>query len=402
MTASTEPRVPGSRSDQPLGPQWREAAARAQRTALPAGRVVVSCSAPLGSGGLGRHLSEIVEASARGGQPAACICASTRASGSPAERRSPRHRLGIPYLARTLRAIPALPTAAGVRARAAMVEFDAYAAARLPDAEHLIAFNGQALTQMRTARHAGYQSVSLASANSHLRNVARQHAIAHRQYPLEGSWAARLLERNLAEYAQADRIYVASQYTRESFLEQGFREDTLAYFPLTPDPRYRPEPEQEPAQERSDRFDIVYVGSLAAHKGVPLLVDAVRRLAHLDIRLRLVGGWGTPGMRRFIAGACAGDPRISVCPGDPLPHLRAARLCVHPAYEDGFAYAPAEALAAGVPVIVSEDTGMKELIDPGHDGLIVPTGDLDVLTQAIDAAYRGEILSVSAAPAGDD
>ena len=67
-------------------------------------------------------------------------------------------------------------------------------------------------------------------------------------------------------------------------------------------------------------------------------------------------------------------------------------LCVHPAYEDGFAYAPAEALASGIPVIVSEDTGMKDLIDPPRTGLILPTGDIDALTAAIDAAYRREIL----------
>ena len=121
-------------------------------------------------------------------------------------------------------------------------------------------------------------------------------------------------------------------------------------------------------------------------------MDAVRRLAHLDLRLRLVGGWGTPGMRRFIQSACAGDRRIVLCPGDPLPHLRSATLCVHPAYEDGFAYAPAEALAAGVPVIASEDTGMKELIESGRTGLILATGDLGALTDAIEAAYRREVL----------
>ena len=212
---------------------------------------------------------------------------------------------------------------------------------------------------------------------------------ARSRHPLEGSWASRLLERNLAEYAQADRVYYASRYIRESFLEQGFPEERLAGFPLTPDPRY----ELAGAREPSDRFEIVYVGSLAVHKGVPLLIDAVRRLSQADIRLRLVGGWATPGVRRFVQRACATDRRIVVCPGDPLPHLRAARLYAHPAYEDGFGYAPAEALAAGVPLLVSEDTGMKELIAPGRNGLILPTGDLDALTETIEAAYRGEILA---------
>src|SRR5208283_3463120 len=126
----------------------------------------------------------------------------------------------------------------------------------------------------------------------------------------------------------------------------------------------------------------------------PLLIDAVRRLPHADMRLLLVGGWETRGMRRFIENACADDRRISVRPGDPLPHLQAARLYVHPTYADGFAYAPVEAMACGVPVIVSEDTGMKGLIDPGRNGLILATGDLGALTEAIDAAYRSEIMTV--------
>jgi hypothetical protein len=39
-------------------------------------------------------------------------------------------------------------------------------------------------------------------------------------------------------------------------------------------------------------------------------------------------------------------------------------------------------------VLVSEDTGMKDLIDRGRNGLVLPTGDLNALTEAIDAAYR--------------
>jgi glycosyltransferase involved in cell wall biosynthesis len=387
MTASAEARDPKRPWEGPLGPRWREASACTQRAALPSGSVVVSCGAPVGAGGLGRHLQEIRDALEDGPNQTVCICGAPDPDGR--RRRAQRHKFGVPYLTSVLRGLPQLPTSVGVRVGAAMVEFDAYAARRLPAADHLIAFNGQALSQFRAARQASYQSVSLVSANPHLRRLARQHALAHRQYPLEGSWATRLLKRNLSEYAQADRIYVASRYARDSFLEEGFPEEQLAHFPLTPDPRYVP----DGASACSDQFEVVYVGSLSVHKGVPLLVDAVRRLAHPDIRLRLVGGWGTPGMRRFIGRACAADRRITVCPGDPLSRLRTARLCVHPAYEDGFAYAPAEALAAGVPVIVSQDTGMKELIDSDRDGLIVPTGDLGALACAIDAAYRGEILA---------
>ncbi len=403
MTASAESRATGSLPDGLLGPRWRAAAERVQVAALPSGQTVVSCTAKLDAGGLGRHLREILDALKRAGAPATSINGSTRAS---AAEPPPRHALGIPYLARVLRVLP-VSVSAGLRARAFFAEFDAYAARRLPAAYHLIAFNGQALSQFGAASRAGYESLCLVSANPHLRRLARQHALAHSQYPLEESWATRLLERNLAEYAHADRVYVASRYVRESFLEHGFPEERLSDFPLTPHSRYRPAPpiadsvdipasgsprQPDSARRVSDRFEIVYVGSLTVHKGVPLLIDAVRRLPDADIGLTLVGGWGSRGMRRFVERACAEDARIAVSPGDPLPHLRRASLCVHPAYEDGFGYAPAEALACGVPLIVSEDTGMKELIDPARTGMVLPTGDLGALTEAIEAAHRGEIL----------
>lgn len=361
-----------------LGIRWREEAAGVQEAVLPSGRVVVSCPAPPGGGGLGRHLQEIVDALDRRGQPNVSIGEAAPGAPSPKPWR-PRRTTALAPLARF---------SPGWRMWAASVQFDADAARRLAPADHLMAFNGTAAAQFRAARERHYDSVALVSANSHFSQLVRQHARAHERYPLERPWAPRLLERNLDEYAQADRIYVASRYVWESFAEAGFPDSVLSLFPLTPDRRFQPA--GAPASGTS--FDIVYVGSLTVYKGVPLLIDAVRRLPQTDIRLVLVGGWGTRGMRRFIERACSLDARITVAPGDPLPHLRAASLCVHAAYEDGFAYAPAEALACGVPVIVSEDTGMKDLIEPGHNGLVLPTGDLDALTEAIEAAYRGEVL----------
>jgi hypothetical protein len=35
---------------------------------------------------------------------------------------------------------------------------------------------------------------------------------------------------------------------------------------------------------------------------------------------------------------------------------------------------------------------MKELIDRPERGRVLPTGDLDALTEAIAAAYRGELF----------
>jgi glycosyltransferase involved in cell wall biosynthesis len=368
----------------PLDASWRTRAQLAQEAVLPAGSVVVSCWAPLGVGGLGRHLQEIIDALARRGQTAAWIGESA-SEGAPVRRRG----LHTPLTA----LIPVARFSPAWRMWMASVAFDREAARRLPPADHLIAFNGTAVSQFRAARAASFETLSLVSATSHFRHVLTQHERAHRQYPLERPWASHLLRRNLREYAQADRIYVSTTYALESFIAEGFGKERLSVFPLTPDPRFTPgRGEDSPgARATSSTYDVVYAGGLTIDKGVPLLVDAIRRLPHSDLRLVLVGGWTTRGMRRFMQSACAQDGRLSVRVGDPLPHLRAASLCVHPSYSDGFGYAPAEALACGVPVIVSEDTGMKELLDGTGCGLVVPTGDAAALGEAIDAAYRGEL-----------
>jgi glycosyltransferase involved in cell wall biosynthesis len=363
--------------------------AAAQVAAIGEGATIVTCSAPLGQGGLGRHVEEIADAVARRDGSAVRI-ASAADPAAPAPQ--PGRRPGAARAAGALSRVRA-PLSPGLRAVAFATEFDAYAAQRLPRAENLIAFNGQAVRQLRVARAAGYRSLQLVSANSHMRRVVRQHERARKRYPLEGSWTRWLLPRNLREYERCDTILYASQYIRESFLEEGVPEERLRWFPLTPHPRY--DGEGRPA--RSGAFEVVYSGSLAVHKGVPLLVDVFRALPYADMRLVLNGGWGTRGMRRFVQAACAADPRISAGPGDPRTALETASLCVHPAYEDGFAYAPAEALVRGVPVIVSEDTGMKDMIDSPEVGAVIATGDERALGEAIEAAYRGELFGAAAA-----
>jgi glycosyltransferase involved in cell wall biosynthesis len=365
------------------GAGWRGAVLRRQEQVMPSGRVVLTCSAALGGGGLGRHAQEIGDALQRRGQQPAYICGPDPAATVGRARRLARRATNAPL------ALAPLHLAAAQRALRHSRHFDAFAAARLPAADHLIAFNGTALEQIRAARRAGVTSTTLVSATSHLRLLARRHALARRMYPLEESWATWLVKRNLREYAEVDRIYVSSDYVHDSFVAEGVREELLTRLPLTPDPRFQP----DPSGGGSPTFDIVFCGSLSVVKGVPLLIDAVRALPHEDLRLVLVGGWTSRGMRHFLAEACAADRRISAGHGDPLPRLRGARLCVHPSFNDGFGYAPAEALACGVPTIVTQDTGMKELIVPGRNGLVVPTGDLHALTEAIDAAYRGELLN---------
>ncbi len=361
---------------------WRSRTLALQEAALPDGSALVTCSAPYGGGGLGRHMRELLDALERSGQPRDHICEAGAGAPADAER-----ELSV---GRSLALAPLTRFSPGWRLWSASVRFDRAAARRLRPADHLLAFNGTALAQFRRARAMAGCAPVLVSATAHMGLVVEQHRRAQRQYPVERPWGARQLRRNLAEYALAERILVSSSYVLESFADRGIDRERLTLFPLTPDPRFAPA--AAPAPARQDTFEVVYVGGLSVDKGVPLLLDAFSRVPGSDLRLVLVGGWRTRGMRRHVQGAIERDGRISVSPGDPLERLRSASLYVHASYSDGFAYAPAEALACGVPVLVSEDTGMKGLVAGGSDGAVLPTGDVGALSEAIDSAYRRESL----------
>jgi glycosyltransferase involved in cell wall biosynthesis len=93
-------------------------------------------------------------------------------------------------------------------------------------------------------------------------------------------------------------------------------------------------------------------------------------------------------MRKYMGQWLTRDLNLRVAPGDPLGTLQKADVLIHPTYEDGFGYAPMEALACGLPVIATRDTGMNEYIRDQENGYVVPTGDRDAIIDRLMDLYR--------------
>jgi glycosyltransferase involved in cell wall biosynthesis len=247
--------------------------------------------------------------------------------------------------------------------------------------ECAVGMNGQAEHFFRAARRLGARSLELVAATAHVNHVWRQHELCRRQHPIEQDWlSAAQLGKSLREYELADVIHVGSEYSRERFIEHGVPAQKLSRVNYPIDARFRP----PPRFDDDGVFRIVYTGMILATKGVPVLIDAFARLNIANAELWLVGGTTSRPMRRWMAAARARDKRIHIAPGDPLPLLQRASAYVHPSYQDGFGYAPMEALACGVPVIVTEDTGMKEHVREGVNGYIVPTGQAEPILQRLE------------------
>jgi glycosyltransferase involved in cell wall biosynthesis len=187
-------------------------------------------------------------------------------------------------------------------------------------------------------------------------------------------------KRTIKEYALADAIFISSEYQRASFLKSGVNPDKLIRIDLRPLPRFKPR-EHPPTD---DTFNIAYVGRIDLIKGIPVLLDAFSSVAGPDWRLTVMGNFLSHGLRAYARKRVERDRRITLLEyGDPLEVLRPAHVFVHPSFEDGFGYAPMEALAVGVPVIVTDQTGMAEYVEEGINGSVVPAGDVGVLADRL-------------------
>lgn len=72
-------------------------------------------------------------------------------------------------------------------------------------------------------------------------------------------------------------------------------------------------------------------------------------------------------------------------------HLRQSDVYVFPSYLDSWAMTVVEAMACGLPVIVTESTGAKDAVREGESGFIIPTGDLDSLKEKILFFYNNKV-----------
>jgi glycosyltransferase involved in cell wall biosynthesis len=141
----------------------------------------------------------------------------------------------------------------------------------------------------------------------------------------------------------------------------------------------------------SDAFVIGCVANWRPRKGVEVLIDAFGRLpADIAAHLLLVGEMGNSRLSRIIEAHPCRD-RIHVLGArDDAPAVAAAcDVAVLPALKrEGLPKTVIEAMAYGVPTIVTQVGGSPELVEDNASGVVIPPGDAAALARAILALQR--------------
>jgi glycosyltransferase involved in cell wall biosynthesis len=189
-------------------------------------------------------------------------------------------------------------------------------------------------------------------------------------------------ERVEREYEESDHLFVGSGYSRDTYVAAGWDAARVWVVP------YGFEPSVFGGtihRESGDGLRVLFCGQLTPRKGVHRLVAAFERAALAGATLRLVGPID-PLLRAHVDRwrALPAVEVVGEVPKLELPiHYGWASVLALPSLADAQPLVCLEAMASGLPAIVTTAMGSREIVRDGVDGYVVAPGDEDALADRL-------------------
>lgn len=269
--------------------------------------------------------------------------------------------------------------------------FDRWVGLDVKPGDHVISSYGYANRSFKKARSGGGKTF-VDAGNSHPENFWNTVQEEHRRWgirrppypPIWNRQGRRMLE-------DTDYILSPASYVTDSFLARGFKREQILHLPYPIDlsvfqPRTTLEIPESPIR-------VVCTGSVSLRKGMPYLLEAIRILRKERDAVLVLTDQVESSMKDIL-------PRYTDVPIEWTESLPHARLAEHLkkchvfallSLEDGFARTVTEALACGLPAVVSENTGAKDCVRPGVNGEVVPVRDPAAAAAAILACHERQL-----------
>jgi len=177
-------------------------------------------------------------------------------------------------------------------------------------------------------------------------------------------------------------FHAISESTRDDLVRRGVpSERVVVIHPGVDSTGYRP----DPATPHAERPTFLYLGRLKRYKGVEfaLMAVAAARQARRDIMLDICGqGDDRPRLESLAKRLGLGEAvRFLgfVSEQDKRRLLRRAWAVVFPSPKEGWGITNVEAAASGTPALASDSPGLRESVQNGVTGYLVPHGDVPAL-----------------------
>ncbi len=191
-------------------------------------------------------------------------------------------------------------------------------------------------------------------------------------------------------YDQMDLIYVPSRIYQEQLISKGFNPDKLRLFPHGADidafhPRHR-DPRFWEKYGGNGKTQITYVGRVAKEKDLDVLVEVYSKLAKKQPNCQLAVVGDGPYLRVMKEKLESSSVIFTgFLHGEELSRAYASSdIFVFPSTTDTFGNVIIEAMASGVPVLVSDKGGPREAVMHGRTGLITKGRDANSLLAGVE------------------
>ncbi len=264
--------------------------------------------------------------------------------------------------------------------------FDIFASCHLLSADIFVGWSGSSLRSLRWAKKCGMITV-IERGSTHIQT---QDELLREEYqrlgiPMTNKSVPdpRVIATELEEYEQADYISVPSIFVRDTFLNRGFERDKMLHNPYGTNSTLF-----HKTTGGDDVFRVIFAGGICIRKGVHYLLRAFSELRLPNAELWLIGPVDED-IKPFLKIYSGSYRLVGRIPQRDLHryYSQGSVFCIL-SIEEGLALVQAQAMACGMPVIATKNTGAEDIIRDGQDGYIIPIRDVEACKERLVYLYE--------------
>jgi len=254
--------------------------------------------------------------------------------------------------------------------------FDKLAMRSLKPSDIFVGTSSTSLHTLRAAKQFGAVTI-IERASSHIsfqdRNLEEEYNKCGIKIPAY-QFDPRVTEKELCEYEEADYVFIPSSFVKKTYLDFGYPAEKLVQIP------YGVELSQFKQIPKEDNiFRVIFAGASRLIKGVHYLLQAFSELDIPNSELLLIGSVNDE-MKPFFKKYEGKFRCIGHIPQKDLyKHYSQGSVFVLNSIDDGFGYVIPQAMACGLPVICTTNTGGPDVVREGKDGFIIPIRNVEAL-----------------------
>ncbi|WUJ03068.1 glycosyltransferase family 4 protein [Actinoplanes sp. NBC_00393] len=229
--------------------------------------------------------------------------------------------------------------------------------------------------------HSGICTAQLLQAKRHGSTVICDH---RSRFPGHAGENDPLANRLRQEFDAADYILTSSALARSDFLDRGFPAEKVVAIPLgVSTDRFVP---REQARRLETPSRIFFAGRISYLKGVDLILRAAKRLGP-QYQFRLAG---TIRDAEVLHDGIPGNVRIlgQLTQEALQEEFHNSHLLVLPSRSDAFGLVAVEAMATGLPVIISDSCGVADAVALNSAGAVFPDSDIDAFINSVQELLK--------------